>query len=96
MHRINIRDSFKNDWISREAGERLRQMIVKSTAEGEVVEVDFQDMIIASTSFFDEGFAKLTELGWTKGKLHSLVRLKHIHEQDRGLLEKMCENRDMK
>ena len=96
MRQINIRDSFGNDWISRKAGERLRQMIVESTAGGEMVEIDFKDTIIASTSFFDEGFAKLTELGWTKGKLHSLVRLKHIHEKDRGLLEKMCENRDMK
>lgn len=96
MRSIRIKDCFKNDWISREAGERLRRMIIESTTHGEVVEIDFQDTIIASTSFFDEGFAKLTESGWTKSKLHSLVRLKNCHEKDKSLLEMMCENRGMK
>ena len=96
MKKIVIKDEFKSDWISRAAGERLRHMIVEATAHGEPVEIDFTHCVVASTSFFDEGVAKLTELGWTQEKLNTLVRFKNIYKKDRLVLEKMCQNRGMK
>jgi hypothetical protein len=63
---------------------------------GKKVEIDFSDVIIASTSFFDEGFGKLTEHGWTKNTFDSLISLKNINDRDLSVLREMCKNRGMK
>lgn len=96
MLRINIKKDFSDDWISRKAGERLREMIVAAADEGKTIEIDFENMMIASTSFFDEGFAKLADLGWTKDRLFSLISFKHLHNNDRLVLIRLCQNRNMK
>lgn len=85
MTRINIGQKFADDFISREAGEKLRNLILETAEDGDSIEIDFGGKIIASTSFFDEGFAKLAEYGWTKEKLLS-IRLKNINERDLKVL----------
>jgi len=96
MFKINIKAKFKDDWMTRIAGERLRNMILKAAEGGNKVEIDFSDIVIASTSFFDEGFGKLNEFGWTKAKFDSLISLKNINKRDLAVLTEMCKNRGMK
>lgn len=93
MKTITIRDAFPDDRITRIAGERLRNMILDATAGGEKLEIDFGNAVIASTSFFDEGFAKLTQQGWTEEILSSRIVLKNIHRNDERVLWGMFRNR---
>lgn len=93
MDTINIKKEFAGDWISREAGERLRKMIVERMGKNKKLEIDFSNVVIASTSFFDEGIAKLSEEGWTKEDLHSHIRFKNLHYKDRAVLDELCKNR---
>ena len=95
MLKINIQSEFKEDWISREAGERLRVMILKADQGGEIIQVDFGNKMIASTSFFDEGFAKLVQSHWTQKDLATKIRLLNIHPKDRLILTALCKNRGM-
>ena len=95
MKSVNIKQEFADDFISREAGERLRNIILEATKNDAPVEIDFTGKIIASTSFFDEGFAKLIEHGWTKEKMFSLIKFKNIHKRDMQVLEDLFEKRLM-
>ena len=94
MKRINIREQFSADFVTRAAGERLRLMILEAAGSGEVIEIDFSGLMIASTSFFDEGFAKLSEAGWTAQKLKAVVVFKNIHPRDREILEGLFSRRE--
>lgn len=93
MIKISIRKDFPKDFISREAGERLRLKILDGFRKDGLVEIDFGGKMIASTSFFDEGFAKLSEEGWTQNDFQARIRLKNIHARDEIILEKLCQNR---
>lgn len=94
MISINIKKEFAKDFLSRVAGERLRGMIFEATKSGQPVEIDFDGLVIASTSFFDEGFAKLTELGWSLKKLNQFVQLKNIHPKDKEILFDLFKRRE--
>lgn len=96
MTKINIKRDFSKDFISREAGEKLRLKILEVAKKKGRVEIDFGHTIIASTSFFDEGFAKLAEEGWAQKDFHVRIQLKNINPRDRDILEKLCQNRKMK
>ena len=96
MKTINIKGQFADDWITRQAGERLRNLIVETTKSDTSVEIDFSGVTVASTSFFDEGFAKLAESGWTAEKMKSLVKLKNINKRDREILEDLFRKRERK
>jgi len=94
--KINIKKDFSDDWITRKAGERLRNMILESDKKGEVVEICFEKMTLASTSFFDEGFAKLADEGWSLHDLKSKIKFIDIDERDWKVLTEMCKHRGMK
>ena len=89
---INIKKEFENDFTSREAGERLRHLIIGCNNG---VELDFLSLKIASASFFDEGIAKLSEENWTSEKLNSLVTIRNIFPRDLLLLQKVCKTRGL-
>lgn len=91
--RVDIRKEFADDRLTRAAGERLRETIVAAAGEGKSVEVDFGDAVIASTSFLDEGFAKLAEDGWTREELDARVSLVNMHPRDREIMESLFANR---
>ncbi len=85
---IKISERFKDDYITREAGEELRELIYSS--EGDV-EIDFSDLKIASASFFDEGIAKLD-----KDKILSKkVSIKNLFRKDFELLINVCKSRNL-
>ena len=94
MKKINIREKFSSDFITRAAGEKLRLMILEAAEKGEVVEIDFSNLMIASTSFFDEGFAKLADSGWTHEKMNTAIVLKNIHPKDKEILEELFKRRE--
>lgn len=89
-NKINIKSVFKDDYITRAAGERLRNMILKSISENKKVELDFTDLMIASTSFFDEAIAKLIDHGWNRDQLIENILFKNLHPKDKMVMEKMC------
>lgn len=96
MKKIQIKKEFREDYISREAGERLRQMILQATKDKGKVEIDFGGLLVASTSFFDEGFAKLALEGWTQENFDSYIQLKGLSPKDHEILKKLCFDRGMK
>ena len=90
---IIIKTDFKSDYISREAGERLRLIILDNHKNNIITEIDFTDTVIASTSFFDESIAKLVLEEWTKEQLDTFVTLKDINPLDLNVLNKIREYR---
>lgn len=91
---IKIKENFSNDYTTREAGERLRKMIVSSK---EKVTLDFNGIKIASSSFFDEGIAKLlTNEGWNQQKFETMLTVINIYKMDEELLALVCKDRGFK
>lgn len=95
MISINIKSDFSGDYITRVAGEKLRKIILEADFKKQKIEIDFSGVTIASTSFFDEGFAKLIDSGWTIKKLRTQIMLKNIKLRDHQVLLEMCKNRGM-
>ncbi|OGQ44974.1 MAG: hypothetical protein A3H42_03460 [Deltaproteobacteria bacterium RIFCSPLOWO2_02_FULL_46_8] len=96
MTYVNIRKDFSGDYVTRAAGEDLRKIILEADSKNRKIEIDFSGITIASTSFFDEGFAKLADSGWTMEKLKTQIILKEINPRDRMILLEMCNNRGMR
>lgn len=86
---IIIKNDFKDDYITRESGEKLRLIILENHKKNIITEIDFSDVIIASTSFFDESIAKLALEKWTKEQLDTFVILKDINPLDLNVLNKI-------
>jgi hypothetical protein len=96
MKRIDIGKEFPEDRMSRESGERLRNMILDAVESDGRVEIDFGGLIIASTSFLDEGLAKLAGHGWTSERLNSAISFKNLHPRDREVMEDMFDAQALK
>jgi hypothetical protein len=96
--KIIIKDEFSNDYISRQAGERLRMMINNCLAKKEKCELDFKNMKVASVSFFDEAIAKLsenTQKDQSPSSLSPLIIFIDLYEMDKNLLLQLCEGRGL-
>ena len=95
MIKISIKNQFKDDYISRVAGERLRLVILEAKEKGSKVQIDFSGVIVGSTSFFDEAIAKLAEEGWDSKILKETVILKGINKLDFEVLKKVAKYRGL-
>lgn len=93
--RIIVKTEFKGDYITRAAGENLRLRILDASRRNEIVEIDFTGVIVASTSFFDEGIAKLADEGWTGETLRRNVNFRALNPHDRAVLKRVCEYRGL-
>lgn len=91
--KIIIGEEFKNDFTTREAGEKLRKIIITSN---EKLELDFINVKIASASFFDEGIAKLAEEGWSSERVKTMLAFENIFSRDLELLKSVCLGRNIK
>ena len=91
--RIIIKEKFKSDYITRAAGEKLRQMICQ--VPGPVV-LDFQGIKVASSSFFDEGIAKLPLAGLKENWIRQNLHFDNLDKWDAVLLQKVCLARGLK
>lgn len=94
--KIMIKETFHPDHVTREAGEKLRKMIVSAFQKNEAIELDFLDCVIASTSFFDEGIAKLALESDQMVEKIKLLKMNHLHRRDRELLLDLCKKRKLK
>ena len=95
MKTLVIKDIFKQDYITREAGEELRTLILENYNNKQETTLDFSDIIIASTSFFDEGIAKLALEGWDKKTYNKFIIIKDINRMDMEVLNKMLKYRKL-
>ncbi len=86
---IIIKNDFKSDYTTREAGEKLRRMILENQGE---IQIDFEGVKVASASFFDESFAKLYlengQQNWT-----DRVQLINLNKFDQKLFDQVCSAR---
>ena len=90
---IIIKEKFKKDYISREAGEQLRKEILSAIENKENIILDFEDLIIASTSFFDEGIAKLVEENVAPERFNEYVTIKGLNRNDQKVLDRVTKYR---
>jgi len=87
-----IKENFSSDYISREAGERLRNQILSAIKNKTQLTLDFEGLIIASTSFFDEGIAKLgTEI--TNEEFNEFITIKNLNKNDQKVLDQVSSYR---
>lgn len=93
MNSIHIPTEFADDRVTRAAGERLRRLIMSRADDSRPLEIDFDELVIASTSFFDEGFAKLAQEGWTRAHFESRLVLTAMNKFDRRVLERVLGER---
>lgn len=91
--KIIIQKEFQDDYVSREAGERLRKILVTAIQNQEEAIVDFENKAIASTSFFDEGIAKLSLEEIPSEKIKKFIHLKNIHPRDQEICTILCNKR---
>lgn len=93
MKKIILKNEFSDDHITRTAGEKLRTAILKELEEDSQITIDFTDIVIASTSFLDEAFAKLADSKISNEKIEKLLILKNLNTRDRELLKKLSKRR---
>lgn len=93
LMKIMIKEIFKDDYISREAGEKLRNFILENYGKKQKTILDFSNISIASTSFFDEGLAKLKLDGWETNTYLDFVEIKNLSPLDTELLNKVLKYR---
>jgi len=95
MTKISLKKEFGADYITRAAGERLRTRILEAYKKKESVEIDFSGLTIGSTSFFDEGIAKLVDEGWDTKTIEKTLTFKGLHRLDREVLIQVCKYRGL-
>ena len=89
--KVIIKENFKEDYTTRPAGERLRDIILENE---ELIEIDFSEVKVASASFFDEAFAKLiSEYNWKKIDFDTRVKFLNLYKHDLSLLNQVCQTR---
>ncbi len=71
--------------VSRRDGEALRHLLEKNWSDPEPVVLDFEGVVIASVSFFDESFGVLAQ-HHPLAELTRRIRVENIQPDDRRLL----------
>ena len=91
--KIIIKEEFKKDYISREAGEELRKIILAAIKNQEKITLDFSELVIASTAFFDESIAKLVNEKIEPQEFNEFVTIKNINRNDQKVLDQVTKYR---
>jgi hypothetical protein len=86
--KIRVRDVCKESRVFREDGVRLRHAIEEGWLRADTVEVDFEQIRIASASFLDEGIAVLA-LRLSLDEIKRKLRVVNLTEPDRRLLNEL-------
>ena len=83
---IDIRRVCGEDTISREAGKRIRNLILDNWSTKSVA-IDFKNKLIGSVSFFDEALALLIKKGNKKlDEIIKKIRLVNLRKEDKDLV----------
>ena len=89
---ISIKDHFGKGIGSREGGQRLRLFLEDNWDKTDIFQINFDNLKIASVSFFDETFGKLV-FKHTPKELKSKMELKNLNIDDRELLNSVISDR---
>ena len=85
MTRLLVAEVCKGSRVSRRDGEALRHALESHWNDSEPVVLDFEGVVIASVSFFDESFGALA-LRHPLDELTRRIKVEHIQDEDRKLL----------
>lgn len=83
--RITVTEICGPSRIYRSDGAKLREAIEQRWSDAEPLEVDFENITVASISFLDEAIAVLA-LDHPKDMLKRRLKLLNLHDADRRLL----------
>ena len=83
--RINLKNMCKKRTVTRKDGEQIKKLISESWDREKKIVIDFNNISIASVSFFDEAFGKLAFV-YPKENLRKKLSFNNIEEYDRALL----------
>jgi hypothetical protein len=89
---LRIADVCGDSRVFRDDGLKLRRAIEKQWAREETIEIDFDNIRIASASFLDEGIAALA-LMIPMEEIKRKLRMRNITEPDRVLLNHLILSR---
>ena len=88
-----IKEYSKEERMTREGGEKLREQILSASKNHAVVELNFSKTPVASVSFWDESLAKLLLEGWTIKDIQNKIKLVDVHPRDVEILDKLIQAR---
>jgi len=83
--RINLKEICGKQTITRDDGKKINELIVKAWNKKPIITIDFNNILIASVSFMDEAFGKLT-FEYSKETLKDKLKFENIENYDRALL----------
>jgi len=83
--KINLQKVCDKQTITREDGRKINEMIVSGWTKEEKIIIDFNNILIASVSFFDEAFGKLI-FDYSKEYFKNNLNIINIEDYDRRLL----------
>ena len=83
--RINLKNKYGKKTITREDGASINKLLSDMWDKEKKITIDFSNILIASVSFLDEAFGKLT-FKYPKEKLKEKLSFDNIEEYDRALL----------
>ena len=89
--RIEVKKELGSDIVTREHGNRLRQLILREWSNAPVI-VDFDELRVNSVSFFDESFGQLA-LEYSKEELLKHVRFEGLDQFDSALVQDIISSR---
>ena len=85
MARLLIAEVCKGARVSRKDGEALRDLLEAHWNDSDPLVLDFQGVVIASVSFFDESFGTLA-LRHPLTEVTKRIKVEHMQPEDRKLL----------
>lgn len=92
MNRLSVRQVCGGSHVLRQDGARLRSEIERLWSDGEAIEIDFENIRIASVSFFDEGIGVLA-LRYPLEEIKRRLGIVNIENPDRRLLNDILRSR---
>ena len=82
---IDLKDFCHKRGLTGEDGQKLQKVIKDSWDDEDKITIDFNNILIASVSFFDEAFGKLA-FKYPVDMLKEKLAFEHIDNYDRALL----------
>lgn len=82
---IYVQDTCNKKTITRKDGEQVKKIVVDAWEKENEIIIDFNNILVASVSFFDEAFGKLA-FDHSIENLQEKLSFTNIEEYDRALL----------
>jgi hypothetical protein len=83
--KVNLKKLCGKQTVSREDGLVVAKMLLQAMEEEDTITIDFNNILIASVSFFDEAFGKLA-FKYSREVLAKKLDFKNMESFDRALL----------